>query len=171
MRLSICLVTASIVYLPQWACAQSAPSGPSSGSARVRVDLPPGWKAKTPPSKNMVQHAEFPDLNANFSLSVQPKSDLADKVDLMAWAKMMEEGRAKLSTLGNRKVTELRERTLKGRPTVEYEISGEIKNRKFRFRSNMLQFGDYYCEILCGTIPSHWDDAQPKFEELVDQLK
>lgn len=123
--------------------------------------------------KGAVQFAVYSDLDAYFILVLEPKADFADNVDLMAWAKMVKKNsaNAKGTTLANRKETEIQERKVNGRATVEYEITGELNGVKLRYRNIMLRSGDYYCKLACWTTPSHWEDAQAKFNELVSRLK
>jgi hypothetical protein len=118
-----------------------------------------------------VQFAKYEDFVAYFELVIEPKLDFADSVDLMAWAKLVKEASAKGSTLANRKDTELRKRKVGARATVEYEVTGESKGVKLRFRNIMIQSGDHYCKLVCWTTPSHWEQAQAKFDELVGRLK
>jgi hypothetical protein len=169
MRPSICLAAALMISLP--ASAQSTDSGAARAPAPVRVELPEGWKSKTPTVKGISQYAEYPGLVAYFQLVLEPRSDFADSVDLMAWAKLVKENSAKTSKLANRKDTELRERKVGDRATVEYEVTGEIRGVKLRYRNIMVQSGDHYCKLVCWTTPSHWEEAQAKFDELVGRLK
>jgi hypothetical protein len=168
---SICFALAFMALSPSGCSAQSTSSGAPRQSARIRVDLPPGWQSLKPPVRTALQFAEYPDLAAYFELVIEPKSDFADNVDLMAWAKLVRENTAKASKLVNRKDTECRERKINGQATVEYEVTGESKGVKFHFRNILLQHGDYYCKLACWTTPSHWEDAQAKFDELVGRLK
>jgi hypothetical protein len=171
MRLSLCLVGVVLTCFPLIASAQSGSTGTRRKSAPVHVDLPPGWQAKKPPLKAVIQFAEYPDLTAYFELIVEPKSDFADNIDLMAWAKLVKENSAKKSTLANRKDTELQERKVGNRTTVEYEILGELRGVKLHYRNIMLQSGNYYCKLVCWTTPSNWEDAQPQFDALVGRTK
>lgn len=111
------------------------------------------------------------ELAAYFELFVAPKSDYADNFDLQAWAQHVKENAAARSTLAKRKETELRERKFDGRGALEYEVTGEFKGVRLHYQNFMLESGDYYCRLMCWTTPSHWKDAQPKFDELVTRLK
>jgi len=168
MRFLPCLVAVLSLHLP--ALAQSTLSVPAQ-TAQVRVQLPSGWEAKKPQHKQAVQCATYPDLPAYFELFVESKADFAERVDLMAWAKRVRENNKKNSILVNRKDTELRERKIGDRTTVEYEVTGELKGQRLHFRNILLQVGDTYCWLMCWTAPSHWDSAQPKFDVLVSRLK
>ena len=111
------------------------------------------------------------DAGAYFELVVEPRSDFAKSDDLMAYARLAKEASAKRSKLVNRQATELRERNVVGRTTVEYEVTGETAGVKLHYRNIILSFGDYFCQLVCWTTPSHWREAQEKFDELVSRLK
>jgi hypothetical protein len=119
----------------------------------------------------VVQFAEHEDAGAYFELVVEPRSDFAKSDDLMAYARLAKEAKAKRSKLVNRQETELRERNVAGRATVEYEVTGEYEGLKLHYRMINLSFGDYFCQLVCWTTPSHWQEAQGKFDELVSRLK
>jgi hypothetical protein len=171
MRLLSCLAVL-LTSMSSFAFAQPAPASPARASARVRVDLPPGWQTKVPPLKNIVQYAvDYADVAA-FELLVEPKSDFAKGVDLMAWAKMVKKANdARPSKLAERKETELRERKVSGKATVEYGITGETKLANLHYRIIMVEAGDHFCRLVCWTNPSHWEQDQAKFDDLVGRLK
>jgi len=89
----------------------------------------------------------------------------------MAYGRLAKEADAKESKLVNRRETELRERNIAGRATVEYEITGEFEGFRVHDRIIILSFGDYFCQLVCWTTPSRWQEAQEKFDELVSRLK
>ena len=121
--------------------------------------------------KTAVQFAVNEDAAAYFELVVEPRADFAKSDDLMAYARLAKEAKAKQSKLVNRRETELRERNIAGRATVEYEITGEFEGLKLHYRIIILSFGDYFCQLVCWTSPSRWQEAQEKFDELVSRLK
>jgi hypothetical protein len=170
MRLSICLGGAILIGAHAVCFAQATSSGALQKAARVRIDLPDGWESRNL-YKAAAQSGEYPELAAYFELFVVPKSDYADNVDLKAWAQIVKENAAKRSTLVKRKDTELRERKIDRRATLEYEVTGEFKGAKLLYQNFLLESGDYYCKLMCWTTPSHWKDAQPKFDELVGRIK
>jgi hypothetical protein len=118
-----------------------------------------------------VQFAVHEDAGAYFELVVEPRSDFAESDDLTAYARLVKEATAKRSKLVNRRETELRERNVAGRATVEYEVTGEFEGLKLHYRYIILSVGDYFCQLVCWTTPSHWQGAQEKFDELVSRLK
>ena len=77
----------------------------------------------------------------------------------------------KTSVLENRQETELKEGKIGEQQTVEYEITGELRGLKLHYRVIMVSVGPWFCKLACWTTPSHWKAAQPKFEELVKNLK
>ena len=60
---------------------------------------------------------------------------------------------------------------ISGRAVVEYEVTGEYEGLKLHYRYIMLEAGDYYCQLVCWTVPSHWEEAQRQFEGLVGRVK
>jgi hypothetical protein len=171
MRLLLLVVAVSATVLSWRVDAEPAPATRPGAAPPVHVELPSGWEAKPPVAKTILQYATYPELGAYFQLIAEPKSDFAKKVDLLAWAKMVKENSAKTSTLAKREETALKQGKIGERATVEYEITGEAKDVKFHFRIIMVEFAGQYCKVVCWTTPSHWEAAQPKFEELVKQLK
>jgi hypothetical protein len=137
----------------------------------VRVELPPGWQPRTPNQKIIAQQAAYPDLNAYLQLLIEPRSDFADGLGLMGWSKLVQSSAREVSKLANRKETKLREGRISGRAVVEYEVTGESEGMKLHFRHSMLEAGDYYCHLICWTVPSHWEEAQGQFEGLVGRVK
>jgi hypothetical protein len=146
-------------------------AGPTTKPALVHLDFPAGWQEESPRVKHVQQYAVYPELGAYAELIVESKADFADDVDLMAWAARMKEAAAKKSTLAHRTETELKAGKIGSQTTVEYEVTGEIKGVKLHYRNILFQVGDHFCRLICWTIPSQWDDAQPKFEELVAAVK
>ena len=65
--------------------------------------MPPGWQSKTPPVKTAVQFAVNEDAAAYFELVVEPRADFAKSDDLMAYARLAKEAKAKQSKLVNRR--------------------------------------------------------------------
>ena len=155
---------------PVWVTAQTEPSTKPAASAPPEVALPNGWEARKSTLPHVLQFAKYSDPLAFFELSADAREDFVDSTDLMAWAKLVKASTAKSSRLLNREETELRQNSIAGRTTVEYEITGEFRNIKLHYRMIMLQVGGYYCKLGCWTTPSNWDAAQPKFDELVSYL-
>jgi len=169
-HLSLFIALAALSLSPAYSSTQSKPSVTGLKLAGVRVDLPSGWQSKPPPIKSAVQFAVYQDHSIFFELVLEPKMDFSDSVDLMAWGRLVKENSAKESTLEHRKDTEVRRRTVAGRETVEYEVTGEMKGLKLHFRNIMVQSGDTFCKLVCWSVPSQWDEAQAKFDELVSHL-
>ncbi|MGO9599109.1 MAG: hypothetical protein ACLP7Q_14065 [Isosphaeraceae bacterium] len=171
MRLDAHFAVVCLMLVPPLACAQQAPSDGPAGRGTVQVDLPPGWQSKLPPVTTAVQFAVHEDAAAYFELVVEPRSDFAKSDDLMAYARLAKEAIAKQSKLVNRRETDLQERSIAGRATAEYEITGETGGVRLHYRIIILSFGGYFCRLVCWTTPSHWQEAQEKFDELVSRLK
>lgn len=149
--------------------ASLAPAG--ANGAQIQVELPEGWQPRTPPMKNVLQFAFYPDLDAYFELLADQRSDLPHNVDLQAWAKLVKEASAKTSNLVNREETQLKAGRVAGQPTVEYEVTGELSGEKLHYRVIMLVLRDQFCKLACWTTPDHWTAAQLKFEEVVSRLR
>ncbi len=171
MRLPIRLALVFMIQTLGCAPGQSPGTDGPRNPPPIRVELPPGWKPRTPSSKNIVQEARYPDLDAYFQLVIQPRSDFADGLGPMGWAKLVKRNAAKVSKLANRQETELREGMISGRAVVEYEVTGEYNGVKLHFRHIMLEAGDYYCKVGCWTVPSHWEEAQRQFDGLVGRVE
>jgi hypothetical protein len=155
--------------LQLWEHRNDAPA--TKPADALHLALPAGWVAKQSKIPTVVQFAEYPPLVAFFELVAEPKSDYSDTTDLMKWAALSKSVARQQSKLGNRQETELNRGSVAGHPTVEYEMTGESNGVKFRFRMIMLECNGCFCKFVCWTTPSHWDDAQPKFEEVVAALK
>ena len=171
MRLPIRLALVLMIQAPGFTPRQSPGNDGPRNPPPVRVELPPGWQPRTPYSKNILQQAAYPDLDAYFQFLIEPRSDFADGLGLMGWSKLVQRNTSEVSKLANRKETELRERRISGRAVVEYEVTGEYDGVKVHFRHIMLEAGDYYCHLVCWTVPSHWEEAQRQFEGLVGRVK
>lgn len=167
----IYLVVVLLSLIPACSKAQIKPPETEQKLAEAYISLPSGWQPKPPPIKNAVQFAVYRDRLIYFELVLEPKMDFSDNLDLLGWAKLVKENSAKESTLENRKDTELRKRTVGGREILEYEVTGELRGMKFHYRNIMLQSGDKFCKLVCWTVPSQWEEAQAKFDELVSNLK
>lgn len=137
----------------------------------VHLELPEGWTPKTPKFGTVLQFAEYPPLIAFIELVVEPKADFSDDTDLRKWASKIKAITARSTKLSNRAETELNAGNIGGRKTIEYEVAGENNGVKFRFRMIMLEVNGCFCKFACWTTPSHWEDAQPKFEEVVQRLR
>ena len=169
-RLPLFMSLLALSLSPAYSSTQSKAPAIRQKPAEVRVDLPSGWESKPPPMKKVVQFAAYRDHSIYFELVLEPKMDFSESMDLMAWAKLVKENSAKESTLERRKDTELRRRTVAGRETIEYEVTGESRGVKLHFRNILLQSGDQFCKLVCWSVPSQWDEAQEKFDELVSHL-
>ena len=143
---------------------------PVDPASVIRMELPPGWIAKTAKSGKVIKFAENPGLIAFFEVVGEPKAEFDSDVDLMAWARMVKTNRTKVSTLQDRQETGLKPGNIGGHPTLEYEISGHLKYA-YRFRVTMLELNGCYCEVTCWTTPSHWEAAQPEFRQLVETME
>jgi hypothetical protein len=149
-----------------------AAAGPLAAQAPAtpRVDLPQGWQDRPTSSPTAAQHAKYSDRVTDFELTVRPKMDLAANVDLKAFVEKMRKGTASNSKLANRQETPPVELQVAGRPTIQYDITGEYNGNRYSYRQIFLQCGDNYCMLSCSTTPSHWLAAQPRFDELVARL-
>ena len=137
-----------------------------------RVDpLPAGWVAKTPRVRNAVQFAEYPRLVAYFELMEEPRSAFSEKMDLVSYAKLCRQSTARKSKLTNRTETEVKAGSIGGRPIAEFEVTGELRGIKLHFRYISIQVGDWFCNVSCWTSPSHWEAAQPQFDEVVPNVR
>ena len=150
-RSIIYLVVGVLSLVPACSKAQIKPPEAELKLAEVHISLPSGWQPKPPPIKNAVQFAVYLDRLIYFELVLEPKMDFSESLDLMGWAKLVKENSARESKLENRKDTELRRRTVGGRAVVEYEVIGELRGMKFRYRNIMLQSGDQFCKLVCWT--------------------
>ncbi len=157
MRLPIRLALVLMIQAPGSAPRQSPANDGRHNPPPVRVELPPGWQSRTPYTKNIVQQAAYPDLDAYFQFGIELRSDFADGLGLMGWSKLLKRNTSKLSKLANRQETELREGRISGRAVVEYEVTGEYNGVKLHYRHIMLEAGDYYCKLVCWTVPSLWE--------------
>jgi hypothetical protein len=137
----------------------------------LHLVLPEGWVSKQSKIPSVLQFAEYPPLTAFIELLADSKADLSDATDLMKWATLMKSSAAKTSKLENRSETELKSGSVAHQPTIEYEVTGEIKGVKLRYRMISFERNGCFCKLICWTSPSHWDDAQPKFEEIVQSVK
>ena len=171
MRLRISLALVLMIQAPGCAPTQSPGNDGPRNPPPVRVELPPGWRPRTPYSKNIVQQAAYPDLDSYFQFGIERRSDFADGLGLMGWSKLLERNTGKVSKLANRQETELREGMISGRAVVEYESTGDLNGVKLHYRHIMLEAGDYYCKLVCWTVPSHWEEAQSQFDGLVGRVK
>lgn len=171
MRTSTFWLVILSALLLAFVSAQTTSTVASERSSKPRVELPPGWVAKPPTIKIATQFAQNTEFGAFFVLIVESSEDFADDLQLKDWAKLVKQNAAKNAALTNRKETEIRSGKVAGRETAEYEFTGVINGVKLHYRSIMVRSGDYFCNVLCWTTPSHWDEAQAKFEEIVGRLK
>ncbi|HEY7091020.1 MAG TPA: serine protease [Tepidisphaeraceae bacterium] len=137
----------------------------------VHLTLPEGWTPRQSKLPNVLQFGEFRVLTAFAELSAEAKADYSDDTDLMKWAADVKSRTAAGSNLSNRQETELKAGNIGGHKTAEYEISGDIKTTKVRYRIIMLELNGCFCKLMCWTTPNHWDEAQGKFEEVVQSVK
>jgi hypothetical protein len=159
------MLSVPLLMAPIVACLRSSAQ---SYVSPVVVDLPTGWHDHKPRDKKMFQLAQYPELDAWFELRGQPSADFTG---LMAWARLVKEHAAKQPKLAIRSMTDLKERTNAGRATVEYEVTGDIGGVNLHYRVIMLRVGDWFASLCCWTTPSHWEEAQPKFDELVGRVR
>jgi hypothetical protein len=136
----------------------------------IRVALQKGWEEGVP-DPSVEQFGQNNSAVAFFQLIVESKSDFAASLDLMTYAKKAKEHSAKSSKLANRTETALQRRRVAGRDTVEYEVLGEFKDTRLHYRHIALACGrESFCQLVCWTLPSHWDDVQGEFDALVKNL-
>lgn len=137
---------------------------------RIRVVMPPGWHEKTP-DPSVAQFGENSEFVAYFQLIVESKGDFASSVDLMGYANLAKTRAAKTSKLARRAEAPLASRRVAGRDTVEYEVTGEWEDVRLHYRHIAISCGkESYCQLVCWTLPSHWDEAQAQFDALVKNL-
>ena len=135
------------------------------------VQLPPGWVAKVSKLPGSLQFAEYPPLLAYAELTAESKADLGDTTDLAYWAKLSQARTAKASKLQNREETNLHGGRIGDRDVLEYETTGEVREVKLQYRHILFECNGCYCSVTCWTVPSHWDDAQAKFNEFARAIK
>jgi hypothetical protein len=157
--------------LDLWRHRNDAPAARAADA--VHLELPQGWVPKQSKSEKVLQYAAYPPLTAYFELFADAKADFSDGTDLKHWANTIKTNTAKGSQLESREETELHDGHIGDRATVEYEISGQLKGTgtKVRYRTIMFELNGYFCRVTCWTTPSHWSDAQAKFEEVVRAVK
>jgi hypothetical protein len=137
----------------------------------IHVNLPPGWIRKASKSPKVLAFGENPSMLAFFEVIAEPRAQFDSDVDLMAWARLVKGNTTRISVLTDRHETDLKPGRIGGQPTVEYEISGRIRNIALRYRMIMLEQKGCFVKVACWTTPAHWDEAQPEFEKVVDNLR
>jgi hypothetical protein len=168
-RLNI-IISALVVGLFSWQATadEAAKKQPASN---IRIDLKNDWESVTPQSEKVIEFARQKEIPVYFALIAEPKSDFSNKFDLKAWSTLVKKNTAKKMKLENREETELKGKEIYGQKVYNYEITGELKGMKLHYRIIMLQFHNYYCKITCWTTPSHWDEAQKSFGDLIKRLQ
>lgn len=137
----------------------------------LHMTLPKGWEKRKSLISQLLQSGRDRALLAYFDLVAVPKADFFDSTTLMDWAAKVKANVDRSSKLMNREVTDLKEVTVGGCKTVQYDMSGKYKDFTLRYRIIMLESHGCFCKFTCWTIPIHWKQAQAKFEELVGHLK
>ena len=174
MRVQVCALVAAtlLVLLSTRTSADDAPASQPAEAPPVRIELPDGWDPADP-HLDAVQRGFFAQLGCGFKLYAEAKSDYTDDVDLLVWAQLVQESARKIlgKEVTNFRETELSQGGMAGRDTLEYEVTGDFKGRKYRYRMIMLEANGHYCKLACWSSPSRWEAAQSEFEELVQNLR
>ena len=158
-----------LVLLVPLLSAPALSAGPATRPA-PHVELPAGWAEKASKFGTVSEYATAPGVGA-FQLVTEPASDFAADLDVPSWAKLVKKSAAASSKLQNRTETDFQKRTIGGREVVSYQITGESNGVKLHYRVMMLRVADRFCKLICWSVPSEWEAAQPKFDELVGRLK
>ena len=153
---------------PPAAAAQTA-FETSADNSPVFVQLPPGWRSRRPTVATVRQIADYPDLDAHFTLAIQARAEFND--DLKTWAGVTQKATGEQTKLTNRTETVLVETSVGKKPAVEYQITGDAAGVRGKSRVIMLRVGEWFCKVTCWTTPENWDAAQPKFDEIIGQLR
>jgi hypothetical protein len=125
------------------------------------------------PGKNdrIIQSAENRKMDVCFMLMIEAKEDFPENINLSEWAQLVKKKTAAASKYKNRKETELVDRSIGDRKTIEYEVTGDTETIRVRARIILLEHDGYYCKLYCWTIPSRWEKAQAEIDNLVLRLK
>lgn len=148
-------------------------SPPALPSAVLHLDLPRGWmdsqtRKPVPPVLRIVENRP---LFAYCELVAESKGDFAEGHTLADWAKAARANSDKASKLENREETELHPNSVGGRHTLEYEITGEVRNVRLHYRIVNVERNGCFCKLVFWTTPSHWEANQSVFDEVVNSLR
>ena len=174
-------LTATVLLLGFCGCQPAAPPGPKQPStvkappaanaptSPVIVELPQGWTPRKPTVATVRQMADYAALQAHFTLALQSRAQFNN--DLMRWAEATKMATKQQTKLKGRTESVLHKRIIQGQTVIEFEIAGNAGGSSGIARVFMLSVGDWFCKLTCWTTPDHWNAAQPKFEELLGQLR
>ena len=163
-RIASCVIAAMLLVPGTVRAADTA--DPAVVPATVDP-LPAGWKAGQFDSGN-IKTGKNSDLNAHFELHSNPKSSLGNFPD---WAKRAKDQEAEDSPITNRNESDLKPTKAGDIDALEYEITGELFGQPMHYRVFLAQVRGVYCKMLCWTDAKNWNAAEPKFAQLIANLK
>jgi hypothetical protein len=137
----------------------------------VKLDLPDGWVPKVSKSARVLKVAAIPSLGAYFELFAYSKSEFDDDEDLAAWAGTFKSNFVNTTSLTNHQETDLSAGNIGGRNTLEFNATGTVLGIPLRYRIISFELNGCFCRVVCWSTLPHWDEAQPKFEEVVKAIK
>lgn len=148
-------------------------SPPALPSDVLHLDLPRGWidSPTLKPKPPVLRIVENLPLVAYCELVSQSKGDFAEGHTLAEWAKAAKAASGKSSKLQNRQETELHPNKVGDRQTLEYEITGQLRNVPIHYRVVNLERNGCFCKLVFWTTESHWQANQGVFDQVVNSLR
>ena len=135
---------------------------------QIQVNVPPAWSVKT--DLNDKAHLQVSDSSKEMYLIVlsDNKGDYTD-MDLDRHANTTLDSLTKAMTTSTRNgPTRL---TIDGKPAVQYEVRGEIKNLNVVYLHTTVETAKHYQQIVSWTLQSMYPEREDTLKRVIKSFK
>jgi hypothetical protein len=165
------IVLVMVLLVPAFVVARNAVEAVLTDMKHhAQVTLPDGWVVGEPQKDTGIVLAKNEDLHGHAQVVSESKEDFTHKniAEYAGAVLKIEEAKTKLK---DRQVSEPRKLEVNGMPAVQYEVHGAAQNTKLVYLKTFIETPNRWNQVVCWTIPSHWDECQPGFKSIYESLK
>ena len=150
-------------------CSQQAGKPLQSKDNRLEVTLPSGWESATLPNTIGEIQAKCPAKTAFAIVISEAKADFK-QMRLEEYADIVQKLEHKKDVLEGGSITGPTKTKLNGVDVVQYEMRGTVKNVKICYLMTFIESPTRWNQIMCWTMPSHWEDSQDDFRKIAESF-
>jgi hypothetical protein len=143
------------------------PTAITADDGKSQVTVPGTWQKLSNLNDEADLQAGYPRQEQYLIVLTESKVDLVD-IDLEAYAELILQ---KLThNLQSPQISEPRNLTINGRPAIQYEVRGIVKNLNVVYWLTSVEGAKHFHQVLAWTLASKVEANQPVLREVIESF-
>ncbi|MFL5801292.1 MAG: hypothetical protein ACJ8CR_06075 [Roseiflexaceae bacterium] len=143
------------------------PTAITADDGKSQVTVPGTWQKLSNLNDEADLQAGYPRQEQYLIVLTESKVDLVD-IDLEAYAELILQKLT--SSLQSPQISEPRNLTINGRPAIQYEVRGIVKNLNVVYWLTSVEGAKHFHQVLAWTLASKVETNQPVLREVIESF-